>query len=85
MSVDSSESHADFARDNRLPFVLLSDRRGVVAARYGSLLNLGLMRFAKRNTFLIDPDGNVAKVYLGVNPTRHAGDVLADLTKLRGS
>ena len=79
VSVDDSDSHAAFARKFNLPFALLADRKGETAARYGSLRDFGLMKFAKRNTFLIDPAGKVAKVYLGVNPARNTTDVVNDL------
>ena len=79
VSVDDSDSHAAFARKFNLPFALLADRKGETAARYGSLRDFGLLKFAKRNTFLIDPAGNVAKVYLGVNPARNTTDVVNDL------
>ena len=82
VSVDDSASHAKFAAKYRLPFALLADRDGGVAARYGSLLNLGFIRFARRNTFLIDPQGRIARVYAGVNPARNAGDVADDLRRL---
>jgi peroxiredoxin Q/BCP len=82
VSVDDSGSHAAFARKYNLPFALLADRQGEVAARYGSLRDFGLLKFAKRNTFLIDPQGKVAKVYLGANPARNAGDVVNDLKQL---
>ena len=82
VSVDDSDSHAAFARKFNLPFALLADRKGETAARYGSLRDLGLMKFAKRNTFLIDPAGKVAKVYLGVNPARNTTDVVNDLKQL---
>lgn len=82
VSVDGSESHAAFALKYKLPFALLADRSGEVATRYGSLLNLGFIKFAKRNTFLIDPQGKVATVYLGVNPSRNAKEVKADLERL---
>ncbi len=82
VSVDDSESHAAFARKYMLPFALLADRKGEVAARYGSLLNLGVVKFARRNTFLLDPQGKVVKVYLGVNPARNTRDVTADLKQL---
>ena len=82
VSVDGAERLAEFARKYRLPFTLISDRGGIAAVRYGSLLNLGLVKFAKRNTFLIDPQGRVARVYLGVNPAQNAGDVIADLRRL---
>jgi peroxiredoxin Q/BCP len=81
VSVNSSASHAAFAVKYKLPFPLLSDRNGMVSARYGSLRDFGFFKFAKRNTFLIDPAGNVAKVYLGVNAGRNAQHVLDDLKK----
>ncbi len=84
VSVDSEERLAQFAASYRLPFTLLSDRGGVVAARYGSLLNLGILKLARRNTFLIDPRGRVARTYLGVAPARNAGDVVAGLQELAG-
>ena len=85
VSVDDSKSHAAFARKYNLPFALLADRNGEVAARYGSLRNLGVIKFAKRNSFLVDPDGKVAKVYVGVNAGRNAADVIEDLKSIIGS
>jgi len=82
VSVDDSDSHAAFSRKFNLPFALLADRKGETAARYGSLRDFGLLKFAKRNTFLIDPAGKVAKVYLGVNPARNTTDVVNDLKQL---
>ncbi len=82
VSVDDTVKHAAFARKYKLPFSLLADRDGVVATRYGSLRHFGVIKFAKRNTFLIDPQGKVAKVYLGVNPAKNAQDVSDDLKNL---
>jgi len=82
VSVDGSERLARFAAKYRLPFVLLSDRGGAVAARYGSLIHLGLLKLARRNTFLIDPLGRIAKVYLNVQPAQNAADVIDGLTEL---
>jgi peroxiredoxin Q/BCP len=79
VSVNSSDSHAAFALKYKLPFALLADVSGRVARRYGSLRNFGLFRIAKRNTFLINPHGKVAKVYLGVNAARNAQEVTMDL------
>ena len=83
ISVDDSASHAAFARKYNLPFALLADRGGRTAARYGSLWNLLFVRFAKRNTFLVDPDGVIAKIYVGVQPARNALEVIEDLRKLQ--
>ena len=82
VSVDGSASHAAFARKHNLPFALLADRKGEAARRYGSLLNLGFMKFARRNTFLVDPLGKIARVYLGVNPALNTQQVADDLKSL---
>ena len=79
VSVDGSERLADFAEKYCLPFPLLSDRGGAVAARYGSLINLGFMKVARRNTFLIDSQGRVERTYLGVQPAGNAAEVVATL------
>jgi len=63
VSVDDVTSHFTFAKKYSLPFPLLADTRGEIAGRYGSILNLGLVKFAQRNTFLIDPQGRIAKAY----------------------
>jgi peroxiredoxin Q/BCP len=85
VSVDDVDSHVQFARKHHLSFPLLADPGGVVAARYGSLTNLFLVRFAQRNTFIINPQGKVAKVYTGVDAQIHAKQVLKDLAALTGS
>ena len=82
VSVDDSASHAAFARKYNLPFALLADRKGEIASRYGSLRNFGFVKFAKRNTFLVDPHGKIARVYLGVNPALNTEHVTEDLKKL---
>jgi peroxiredoxin Q/BCP len=82
ISVNGADSHARFAKKYALPFPLLADVGGEIAKRYGSLVNLGFFRFAKRNTFLVDSEGRIAKVYVGVNAGRIAGDVTEDLSKL---
>lgn len=83
ISFDDSASHRRFADDLRLPFPLLSDSDGTVARSYGALLNLGVMKFARRHTILIDPDGRVAKTYRDVEPETHPAQVLADLKQLQ--
>ena len=83
VSVDDVESHLDFAKEHRLPFPLLADAGGAVAARYGSIRNFGLIKLARRNTFLIDPQGRVAKVYLSASSSGNAQEVLEDLRRLQ--
>jgi len=82
VSLDQSASHQAFAAEQRLPFPLLSDNGGEVSRRYGALSDWGVLRFAKRYTFLIDPDGRVAKSYLQVDAGKHAAEVIADLRAL---
>jgi thioredoxin-dependent peroxiredoxin len=82
VSVDSVNSHKKFCAKEGLNFKLLADSDGTVSNAYGSLTNLGVVKFANRNTFLIDPDGKVAKAYTGVNPARHSEEVLAALDQL---
>lgn len=82
ISVDDRASHAAFARKYSLPYALLADRDGATARRFGSLLDLWLVKFARRNSFLADPQGRVVKVYLGVNPSQNAREVLDDLRRL---
>lgn len=79
VSVDDAASHARFAAKYGLPFVLLADTEGTVAARYGSLVDLGFVRFARRNTFVIDPAGRIAAVHKGVTPADSAERVLRDI------
>jgi thioredoxin-dependent peroxiredoxin len=82
ISVDDSDSHAEFAKKYHLPFPLLADKDGAVAASYGALLNLGIMKIARRYTFLIDPQGRLVKTYLTVETSRHSKQIIADLKEL---
>jgi len=83
VSLDSVESHKRFADKNNLPFSLLSDESGEVSEAYDSLNNFMNFKSAKRNTFIIDPDGKVAKIYLSVKPSTHSQMVLNDLNQLQ--
>jgi peroxiredoxin Q/BCP len=83
ISVNDSTSHAAFALKYHLPYALLADHNGATARRFGSLLDLVFAKVARRNTFLVDPQGRIAKVYLGVNPAQNARQVLADLRGLK--
>lgn len=81
ISVDDGSSHAAFAKKYSLPFPLLSDKDGVVAQQYNALTDLGLIKIAKRYTFLIDPAGNLRKSYYSVNTSKHSQEIIEDLTK----
>jgi thioredoxin-dependent peroxiredoxin len=83
VSVDSVDSHKKFCAKEGLNFKLLADTDHKVTDSYGSLTNLGLVKFAARHTFLIDPTGKVAKAYTSVDPLKHSGEVLAELDVLQ--
>ena len=82
VSVDSTTSHQDFCAKQGLTFKLLADTEKAVSQQYGSLTNLLGYKISARNTFLISPDGKVAKVWTGVDPGRHSAEVLAALSQL---
>jgi peroxiredoxin Q/BCP len=82
VSIDDTDSHSKFASKYHLPFPLLADADGKVADSYGALTNLLLLKIAKRYTFLIDPKGKIAKVYLSVDTSRHSQEIVDDLKKL---
>jgi thioredoxin-dependent peroxiredoxin len=83
VSLDSVDSHKKFCAKEGLNFKLLADTDHRVTDSYGSLTNLGLVKFAARHTFLIDPTGKVAKAYTSVDPVKHSGEVLAELDLLQ--
>lgn len=83
VSVDGVQSHKKFCSKERLNFKLLADIDGRVTREYGSLSNFGVVKFAARHTFLIDPGGKIAKVYSDVNPSRHSEEVLAAIDQLQ--
>ena len=85
ISVDDGKSHADFAKKYSLPFPLLSDKDGAVATQYGALTNFGIIKMAKRYTFLIDPNGMLQKSYLDVDVSKHSQQIIDDLTQLTAS
>jgi peroxiredoxin Q/BCP len=83
VSVDSVDSHKKFCAKEGLNFKLLADSDGKVSQAYGSLKNLGVIKFAARHTFLIDPTGKIATAYTSVDPARHSAQVLAALDQLQ--
>ncbi len=79
VSVDTVDSHKQFCTKDSLTFHLLADPDHKVVSAYGSLGAFGPMTIANRNTFLIDPQGKIAKVWVKVTPANAASDVLAAL------
>ena len=82
VSLDDVESHKAFAENHGLPFPLLADVDGKAATAYGVKTRMLGMEVAKRQTFIISPDGTIAKHYEKVDPAAHSKEVLADLETL---
>jgi peroxiredoxin Q/BCP len=83
VSVDTVDSHKQFCTKDSLSFTLLADPDKKVVTQYGSLGNYGPMQIANRNTFLINPEGKIVKVWTKVNPTVHSEEVLAALNEMQ--
>jgi len=79
VSSDDNESHAKFAKEHGLPFLLLPDEEHALARAYGVRTPFGM---TKRVTFVIDRQGVIARVYDSVSPKKHAQEILADLAAL---
>lgn len=82
ISLDDVESHKHFAENHRLPFPLLADVGGKTADAYGVKTRMLGMTVAKRQTFIIGPDGTIVKHYDKVKPGTHSLEVLEDLRAL---
>jgi len=86
ISVDDVASHKSFAAEHHLPFPILADADKQVAKDYGVLHRpLGLMDLARRETFIVDPQGRIAKHYRDVDPATHSRQVLVDLKALQAA
>lgn len=83
VSVDTPESHKDFCAKEGLAFKLLSDPDAKVSAAYGSIMEYEGKKLSARNTFLIDPQGKVAKDFMKVKVPNHSDEVLAALAALQ--
>lgn len=81
VSTDDVNSHAEFCDSEGLKFPLLADTNGEVSKAYGSWL--GFM--AARHTYLIDPEGILREIFLGVRPAIHSAEVLARLNELQSA
>jgi thioredoxin-dependent peroxiredoxin len=82
VSVDSVDSHQKFCTTENLTFKLLADEKHEVVNTYGSTQKFGDTEVAARNTFLVDPQGTIRKVFLKVNPNPHSKEVLEALAEL---
>lgn len=82
ISIDNVADQKKFAEKYSLPFPLLADAGGSTAGEYGVLNNIMGLKLAKRQSFIVDPAGRIAKHYAKVDPKTHSREVLADLKAL---
>jgi peroxiredoxin Q/BCP len=83
VSVDTADSHKDFCTKEGLAFRLLADTEAKVSNAYGSVMTYNGKTLSARNTFLIDPKGNIARVFEKVSPAGHSDEVLTALDALQ--
>jgi peroxiredoxin Q/BCP len=73
VSTDDEASHQAFAQEHALPFLLVPDEDGKIAAKFGVPLVNGK---ARRVTFVIGKDGTIARVFPDVKPKGHGREIL---------
>ena len=83
VSLDDAESHRAFIAKYDLPFNLLVDANKQMSRDYGVDGGLAVFSYAKRQTFIIDPAGQIAVHFEKVDPNTHAEEVIAALEKLQ--
>ena len=83
ISLDKTTSHQKFKEKYQLPFKLLSDPQGEVAKKYGALFKFMFIKFSRRHSFIIDPQGLIKKEYRSVNPSTHSIQIIDDLKILQ--
>jgi len=85
VSVDPVEKNAQFCSEEKLDFYMLSDKGGMISKKYGSALSIpGFGTFSNRQTYLIDPQGNLRWIFTDVESriARHSSEVLEKLAEL---
>eukprot|EP00533_Pseudo-nitzschia_delicatissima_P011992 CAMPEP_0197266690 /NCGR_PEP_ID=MMETSP1432-20130617/3149_1 /TAXON_ID=44447 /ORGANISM="Pseudo-nitzschia delicatissima, Strain UNC1205" /LENGTH=233 /DNA_ID=CAMNT_0042731581 /DNA_START=114 /DNA_END=815 /DNA_ORIENTATION=- len=88
VSVDPVEKNAQFCTEEKLDFFMLSDKGGQVSKAYGSALSIpGFGTFSNRQTYIIDPNGQLRWIFTDVESriARHSTEVLEKLTELENA
>ena len=87
VSKDTPKSHLKFATKYNLPFTLLSDPEMEMMDNYGAFVEKQMygktVRGTNRISYLISPEGKIAKAYPEVDPANHALELLADIKILK--
>lgn len=82
VSMDNADSHKEFCAKEGLSFKLLADTDAKTSNDYGSVMEYNGAKYSARNTFIIDPNGKIAKVFEKVNVKVHSEEVLGALAEL---
>lgn len=83
ISIDTVESHKDFSKKYDIPYTLLADKDGVMASAYNVYKNKIIMKYASRQTFIVNPDGLIVKHYEEVSPDTHSQEVIRDINQFK--
>jgi thioredoxin-dependent peroxiredoxin len=83
VSVDPVDSHKGFCEKEGLAFKLLADTDASVSSSYGSVRDYNGNKLSARNTFIINPEGKIAKVFPSVKVDKHSEEVLGALAELQ--
>lgn len=83
ISLDDHDSHKDFSKQYQLPFDILSDTESSASKAYKVLGGVGPIKYAKRQTFIIDPTGSIVYHFEKVNANEHEKKVMAKLKQLQ--
>lgn len=85
VSLDDVDSHKEFAEVHELPFPLLADPDKKTARAYEVLTEIGPLKYTRRETFVIDPEGVIVRHYEDVDHEIHARQLLGDLPELKAA
>jgi peroxiredoxin Q/BCP len=77
ISTDTADSHKAFAKHHQLPFTLVSDPKGEIAAKYGVPMDK-TAGYIQRQSFVVGADGTLKKIYRKVDVTVHAQEIAQD-------
>ncbi len=77
VSTDTADSHKAFAKNHQLPFTLVSDPKGEIAAKYGVPMEK-TEGYIHRQSFVVAPDGTLKKIYRKVDVKVHAQEIAQD-------
>jgi Peroxiredoxin len=83
ISLDDPKTHAEFAKEYNLNFMLISDLDGKISEKYGVLRQMGGRKFAARVTFVIDSSGKIIKIFKNVKADTHGQEIYEFLSSLK--